>query len=336
MRKSRATRRLGRPPDAPTGKGHRTHRLRRRLQTGTETLTTPPDLTSTPPNPPPPGSHAGVPRLPSLRVAAMLAAGMLALGAAVGAAIGPAPEASFAGASEIPMLLPALAALAARGAAANGTTPVKPAAVESQATPSAAASGAGSPASSASPGAGRSSSSSPSSSSSTPSTSTTPTTSGEGSKQTTLAAVTSVWLIELSGATFTQAVAQSAAAPYIDSQLLAKGTLLSGWSGIDASAFASEAPLLTGRPPALLDTIVEPPCPEGVAGAQCAPETAGALTAADSFLAQTIPSITASAAYRERGLIVVTFGANHHRIEALHPAARRASSTDFGMFRFPL
>jgi hypothetical protein len=83
---------------------------------------------------------------------------------------------------------------------------------------------------------------------------------------------------------------------------------LTGWSGVEGSAFASEASLLAGTPPQTLDTIVQPPCPEGAAGAQCAPETPGALSAADAFLQQTVPTITSLAAYRERGLIVITFG----------------------------
>jgi hypothetical protein len=120
--------------------------------------------------------------------------------------------------------------------------------------------------------------------------------------------VTSVWLITLSGGNFAQALAQTAAAPYIDSQLVPAGTLLSGWSSLDASAFASEAGLLSGVPPQTLDSIVQPPCPEGAAGAACAPETAGALTAADEFLKATLPAITASASYRAHGLIVITFG----------------------------
>jgi hypothetical protein len=257
------------------------------------------------------GLPVGVPRLPSLRVTAMLAAGMLALGVAAGAAIGPAPDGSLADVSHIPALLPSLAALAA-GAGVNARPPARSHPVAAQATQSVTASPSDASASSRS--STSSASSSPASSSpaspSAPSSSTTPTkTAGGGAKQTTLPAITSVWLIELSGANFTQARAQSGAAPYIDSQLVPAGTLLSGWSAADGSAFASEASLLAGTPPQTLDTIVQPPCPEGQAGAQCAPETAGALTAADGFLQQTIPTITASTAYRTRGLIVVTFGA---------------------------
>jgi hypothetical protein len=116
-----------------------------------------------------------------------------------------------------------------------------------------------------------------------------------------------VWLIELSGSTFASALAQGSAAPYISGQALSAGTLLTGWSGLEGSAFAGDAALLAGRPPQLLNTIVEPPCPEGP-GAQCVAGTPGALTAADLFLSQTLPTLTASPAYRTSGLIVVTFG----------------------------
>jgi hypothetical protein len=119
--------------------------------------------------------------------------------------------------------------------------------------------------------------------------------------------VTHVWLIELSGTSFEKASAQPAAAPYIDTQAIPAGTLLSGWSALDGGGFANEAALLASGGPRLLDTIVQPPCPEGAAGAACATETPGALTAADEFLKTTVPTITSSAAFRENGLIVVTF-----------------------------
>jgi hypothetical protein len=120
--------------------------------------------------------------------------------------------------------------------------------------------------------------------------------------------VTSVWLITLAGSTFAQALAQPTAAPYIDSQLVKAGALLSGWSALAGGAFASEAGLLAGTPPQNLDTIVQPPCPEGAAGVPCKPETTGALTAADEFLKATIPTIMSNPAYGAHGLIVVTFG----------------------------
>jgi hypothetical protein len=254
----------------------------------------------------------GPPRLPSTRVAAALAAGMLALGVTVGAAIGPGvggADSTLAG-QRIPLLLPAIAALA--GGRAHTTSPsaaaaVQPPPVTPQATPT----------SSPSTVAGTSSTAAtrietaPSAATKLapiPSTAKQPQSTPKSNTQATLPPVTSVWLITLSGSNFAQALAQTAAAPYIDSQLVPAGTLLSGWSSLDASAFVSEAGLLSGEPPQTLDSIVQPPCPEGAAGAACAPETAGALTAADEFLKATLPAITTSAAYREHGLIVITFG----------------------------
>ena len=251
--------------------------------------------------------------MPSLRVTAALAAGMLAIGVAVGAAIGPAPETSLAG-ERIPLLLPAITALAGGGAhTGTSAATVQPPPVTPQATPAATSASAGAGKSNAAASRPTTAKAPPSAAvapTSTPKTSKPTTTrTGKDEKQATLPPVTSVWLITLSGATFTQALAQAAAAPYIDSQLVPAGTLLSGWSSLEGSAFASEAGLLGGEPPQTLDSIVQPPCPEGAAGAGCAPETAGALTAADEFLKATVPAITASAAYRAHGLIVITFGA---------------------------
>jgi hypothetical protein len=135
-----------------------------------------------------------------------------------------------------------------------------------------------------------------------------PTSPARAGHQSTLPPIPNVWLIELAGSTFSDALAQPAAAPYIDGQALTAGTLLSGWSGLDASAFASGAAVLASKPPQVLDTIIQPPCPEGAAGAQCAAGTPGALTAADSFLSQTIATLTGNPAYGTSGLIVVTFG----------------------------
>jgi hypothetical protein len=258
---------------------------------------------------------AHVPRLPSLRVTAALAAAMLALGVIVGAAIGPAPSTSFAG-GRVPLLLPSIAALAVAGAGGHaGTTSAQPP-VTPQATPSATSVTAGDGAGDASTGTQSSEPATPGTSVSPTSTTNSPKTTpapaggngGKQGKQTPLPPVTSVWLITLSGGTFAQALAQPSAAPHIDSQLVPAGTLLSGWSALAGSAFASEAGLLGGAAPQNLDSIVQPPCPEGAAGAQCAPETAGALSAADTFLEQTVPAIMSSAAYRAHGLIVITFG----------------------------
>jgi hypothetical protein len=243
---------------------------------------------------------------------AALAAVMLVFGVAVGAAIGPAPEGSLAGISGMPWLLPTLRALEA---GAGQSHPAAPSAAPAAQPPAIAPALSAAPALAASPSstpAGAAASSSPAGSpaaaSSAPSATPPPEGAKTPTKQASLPAATNVWLIELSGASFSQALAQPSSASYMESQLIPKGTLLSGWSAVEGSALASEASLLAGTPPQTLDTIIEPPCPEGAAGSQCAPETAGALSAADSFLQQTVPTITSLAAYREHGLIVVTFG----------------------------
>jgi hypothetical protein len=238
---------------------------------------------------------------------------MLAIGISVGAAIGPGvggADSTLAG-ERVPLLLPAIAALAVGGGAPTTSTSgaaVQPPPVTPQATPTATSSNSG--ASTTKPAATKTPPSAAATPAPTPSAAKKPSKSTKKSgAKTTLPPVTSVWLITLSGGTFAQALSQTAAAPYIDSQLVPAGTLLSGWSSLDAGAFASEAGLLSGVPPQTLDAIVQPPCPEGAAGVACAPETAGALTAADEFLKATLPAITASAAYREHGLVVITFGA---------------------------
>jgi hypothetical protein len=123
--------------------------------------------------------------------------------------------------------------------------------------------------------------------------------------------ITNVWLIALAGGTFGSVSTQPAATPYITGRLLPAATLLGGWSALDASAFASSAALAEqpapGSAPPLLHSIVQPPCPEGPAGAGCAPETPGQLTAADQFLSSTLATISGTTTYKEHGLIVITF-----------------------------
>jgi hypothetical protein len=256
-------------------------------------------MNNTPENP---KSHL---RAPSARVTAGLAAAMLAIGVAVGAAIGPAPAPSQADPS-LPVLLTTLARAEAARAAAAAAAAAQPTASAEVATTrrkhrrkrkhavvEEASSASTAPA-------GETETTTPTST--TPA-STTPTSTPKASK---LPPVTHVWLIELAGTSFASALAQPAAAPYIDTEAIAAGTLLSGWSALDGGAFANETALAASTPPQLLDTIVQPPCPEGAAGASCATE-AGALTAADEFLKATVPTITSSADFRESGLIVVTF-----------------------------
>jgi hypothetical protein len=243
----------------------------------------------------------------SPRVTAALAGLMLAIGLAVGAAIAPAPSTSLAGGSRIPLLLPSL--LAAAGVGQQARTPSAQPTATPPATPSAVAgSKATTPASTSPVPASPTTAPASTPAEPTPSSPSTPTGPQAGGKTTTLAPATHVWLIELAGSTFANALAQPSVAPYIDGQAIPAGTLLSAWSALAASAFASETALLASTPPQLIETLTEPPCPEGAAGAQCAPGTPGELAAADAFLTACIPTITSTVAYREHGLIVVTFG----------------------------
>ncbi len=242
-------------------------------------------------------------KTPSARVTAALAAATLGIGVAVGAAIGPAPSPSQADPS-LPVLLGTLARIARTRAAQSAAAAVQAPAVTAEATPrrkrrkhkrASAEEASSAAATTPTPETDTTTTTTP--------TSTTPT---SNSKASTLPPVTHVWLIELAGTSFANAIAQPAAAPYIDTQAVPAGTLLSRWSGLDGGAFANDTALLASEPLQLLDTIVQPPCPEGAAGASCATE-AGALSAADEFLKATAPTITSAAAFRESGLIVVTF-----------------------------
>ena len=224
-------------------------------------------------------------RAPSARATAALAAAMLAVGVAVGAAIGPAPSPSQADPS-LPVLLQTLAQ-ERRRAGRRGSEPARRRCTagghrgsdaEAQTPPAARSRAASEEATSARRARrprkpGQTTTSSPPSSTTPKST----------PKANTLAPVTHVWLIELSGTSFEPASAKATAAPYIDTQAVPAGTLLGGWSGARRQRLRHEAALLAAAGPQLVDTIVQPPCPEGAAGTPCAPETPGALTAADEF-----------------------------------------------------
>lgn len=264
-----------------------------------------------------PPTGAGPTRViaPSARATAALAAVMLVVGGVLGAAIGPGPSSSLAGVP-IQRLLPTIAALAGVGHRGSGRAGTQPPAVtppiNSEPAPAAETAAhkrhrrrrrhAGTGA------AFTSNSQAEAVSPTTPTRPTGPTTTtGAGKTKTMLPPVSKVWLIELTGSSFAQATGQAATAPYIDTEAVHEGTLLDGWSALDASTFAGDAALIAGSSPQLLDTIVQPPCPEGAAGVSCAAGTPGALTAADEFLKATLPTIVSTAGYRENGLIVVTF-----------------------------
>jgi hypothetical protein len=250
--------------------------------------------------------RSGGPRLPSARAGALLATVMLGIGIAIGAAVGPGPEASFAGPGDVARKLPALiAAVAAhnRAQTPTATTPSAPPTITRQATPTVAtpSSAASTPAQASTPAAAAPSE---------PQSPTKQTTKPSGASN--VPPITNVWLIQLSGVSFAQALASPTAAPYISTELLPKGTYLPAWSALSASGFANDAALVEhraalGTTPPLLHSIVQPPCPEGAAGATCAAGTPGELTAADTFLKATLATITATTTYSEHGLVVVTF-----------------------------
>lgn len=248
----------------------------------------------------PPRTPQAPVRLPSKRWSALLVAAALAVGGVVGAAFGPAPQASFAGgalnvARALPLLLAAGRPAATTAATTTSTAPAEtPARTATQSAPPTTKTAATKTSESAQP----------------EEESTKKESSGTGSKSK-LPVVKTVWLIQLSGTGFEAAEGAPASAPYIDTELIPKSTFLAKWSATSAAAFATEAVVTqtpaAGAAPPLFHTIVQPPCPEGAAGASCAAETPGALTAADEFLKATLATITPTALYREGGVIVITF-----------------------------
>jgi hypothetical protein len=235
-----------------------------------------------------------------MRAGVLLAAVMLGLGVLIGAAFGPAPDASLAGGGKVPLILSSLeararaAAAASAAAASASTAAAEPPAVTPEATPAAAkhrkAAGA----------AATTESEKQAGSGSEPEAKSNKKTSAKK-----LPAITSVWLIELAGSGFEAAQAQAAAAPYIDTQLLPAATLLSGYSSLQAAAFATDA------------ALAEPA------------ETPGQLTTADEFLKATLATITGTALYREHGLIVVTFASVGLASQAELPAGTSTATLTY-------
>lgn len=282
------------------------------------------------------------PRLPSRRASAILAAGMLVAGIALGAALGPGPASSLASGARAAAMARVLALMVLDRTGASGQmllsanagqpTSTGPALAHtthqaSQAATSGSGTAPGTAAGEGERGAvGGSSETSaqnnpPSAnapsptrgSSGSPGAGTTPN-GGEGNKgQARLAPIGHVWLIVLPyGQSFASVLGQASAAPYLTGQLLGGGTLLSGYSSLAAGELASAATLLSGAVSAEVSTIA-PTCasaPSGTAGETPCPaaEPAGAQ-AADAFLQTVVPQIAATAAYREGGLIAITFAA---------------------------
>lgn len=73
--------------------------------------------------------------------------------------------------------------------------------------------------------------------------------------------------------------------------------------------------------------IAPTPCDSGATG-QCAPGSVEDAAAADAFLAKWVPQILASPAYKEDGLLVVTFGAANPATSEAAPAAAPTAPAD--------
>jgi hypothetical protein len=292
------------------------------------------------PSPLPPQPPA---KLPSPRVSAVLAAGVLAVGIALGALIGPGPASSLANGTRAAAVARVLALLALDDGAGASSQALLAGAGHAQHKTEAAgikANAVATPGANAGANHSQSTGGGQSETSSTPSShgnqlsssslsptkgSGTSTSSGSGeSKPVRLAPIAHVWLIVLPyGQSFTSILGQSTAAPYTTGTLVGQGTLLSDYSSLQTSALAGAAAQLSGQVEAAVSTIVAP-CPgaPGASGAAAPPSTstpaastsacatttepAGAQTA-DAFLHEVVPQIEASAGYREGGLIAITF-----------------------------
>ncbi len=275
----------------------------------------------------------------------MLAVG-IALGALIGS--GPTDSlASSSRAAELGRVLALLALgsgtgsggnLALSSGAANppATTPQPTPSTTSEATSGSGEASGGAASTSSTPS--HSSTSSPSPRTTSPTSSTTPAAGREEKEESEKTAKTKplppiadAWVIELPyGSSLENALKQSAAAPYLDGQLKGAGTALSGYSSLAAAQLAGAATLLSGQVGASVNTIAPPPCTSAAAGATpgttsgsaaatpasstsqpgaaCPSGEPAGVQAADAYLQEVVPKIEASTAYKEHGLIVITFG----------------------------
>jgi hypothetical protein len=264
--------------------------------------------------------------MPPWRVLGALVAIVFAVGIVAGAAIAPAPESSLADSSSIVQRVIAL--LAARpGGASQPNAPRPEASSATGASATTAVAGAASPGE-AKPGSLPTSVEAPAplegSSASKPSASSEQSTSGRSNgghsnggehgasqKPIRLPPIQHVWLIMLSGSTIADATAAPSEFPYLAGQLVKQGMLLTSYSALDGYELAGDAALLPGGVGASLDVISEPSC-SGTPGpaTSAAPCTQGAQASpaeVDQFLRRVAEPIASSTAYRENGLIVVTF-----------------------------
>ena len=203
---------------------------------------------------------------------------MFAVGIALGAAIGPAPSTSFAGATPgLIQRLPALiAAIAGRShTAATAQTPTgseQTSAAEEEAEASARRRRRQRRARKLAAASSRAEEATTSTAGSEEEASSSSPTKKSPSAASKLPALESVWLVELAGESFSAALSAPTSAPYISGTLVRSGALLDGWSALAGAAIADEAALLApvsaGTPPAIVRT---PSCSLPAQKAQQAP-----------------------------------------------------------------
>jgi hypothetical protein len=269
---------------------------------------------------------------------------MLAAGIALGALIGPGPATSLASGTRAAAIARVLALLALEDGASAGNGPLLASGAahphgEASRSTATHASGAGNASGAGVAGAGASATGSEtvpsgSSNSSTAPASGAPSRTPKATQPSTgggeteakpkpLPPVAQVWLIVLPyGQSFTNSLGQPTAAPYLAGQLLGQGTLLSAYSSLAGSQLAGAATLLSGQEAASV-SVLSPPACASTTGTQGAAGTAGTqvtsgtvpcpsgepagLQGADAFVREAVAQITASAEYREHGLIAITF-----------------------------
>jgi hypothetical protein len=306
----------------------------------------------------PPSPAAPRPRLPSRRTGAVLAALMLAAGTALGALIGPGPAVSLAS-SQRAAALARILGLVALDDSAGASALLNPAThthspASTATTNATAGAGARSETGAGGSGGGASAGNSTGSARAGGSAGTAGSAGAGGSggssgaasptagggtthsggeageaKPKPLPPIAHVWLIVVPyGQSFANVMRQPTAAPYIDNQLLAQGTLLSADSALAGSQFAGAAALLSGQQTAAAEVLSPAACAttsgapagsgspattgsNGGAGAgegtQCPSGEPASVQAADDYVREVVSRIVASSEYREHGLIAITF-----------------------------
>ena len=280
-------------------------------------------------------------RLPSFRVRCALAAGLFALGIVLGAAIGPAPQSSLAGPAVPPQTLIASLLAGSAGSSATASAPTTKASPSSSSPSSAPSSTNGAARSSATTPLPAPVSTAPASASNpatatpttpaseikpagSPSGASTPVASGHST--TPLPAISHVWLIVLPGEGFANAAAQSSSDPYLSGQLLGEGTLLKSYSPLEGGALSADAALLSGQSTPQQSSYAAPGC-NAAAQPNCTPGSASELAGVDAYLHQLVPQITASADYRQHGLIAIAFSASDESANTPASASPAAGAT---------